>query len=71
MLFPLSFAIAFSLGIIGYAFIFCVENKVKVFTDLLSPKTKLSIKNLYVITAINFFYFGLGCALMFFNILKF
>ena len=71
MLFPISFAIAFSLGIIGYVFIYCVEKKVKVFTELLSPKTKLSKKNLYLITAINLCYFGLGCTLMFFNILKF
>ena len=45
MLFPLSIAIAFSSGIIGYAFIYCIERKVKVFTDLLSPKTNLSKKN--------------------------
>ena len=70
MLFPLSFAIAFSLGIIGYAFIYCVEKNVKVFTDLLSPKTNFSRKNLYMITAINLGYFGLGCALMFLDILK-
>lgn len=71
MLFPLSFAIAFSLGIIGYAFIYCVEKNVKVVTDLLSPKTNSSNKNLYMITAINLCYFGLGCALMFLDILKF
>jgi sugar phosphate permease len=71
MLFPLSFAIAFSLGIIGYAFIYCVEKKVRIFVDLLSPKTKLSKKDLYMITAINLFYFGLGCALMLFNVFKF
>lgn len=71
MLFPLSFAIAFSLGILGYAFIYCLEKNVKVFIDLLSPKTKFSRKNLYMITAINLCYFGLGCILMFLNILKF
>jgi hypothetical protein len=71
MLFPLSFAVAFSLGIIGYGFIYCVEKKVRVFVDLLTPKTKLSKKDVYMITAINLFYFGFGCALMFFNILKF
>ena len=71
MLFPLSFAIAFSLGIIGYIFIYGVEKNVKVFTDLISPKTKFSKKNLYMITAINLCYFGLGCTLMLLDILKF
>jgi sugar phosphate permease len=71
MILPLSLAIAFSLGIMGYAFIYCVEKNVKVFNDLLSPKTRFSKKNLYMITAINFGYFGLGCALLFFHILKF
>jgi len=71
MLFPVSLSIAFSLGIMGYAFIYCVEENVKVCIDLLSPNTRFSKKNLYMITAINFGYFGLGCALLFVNNLKF
>ena len=71
MFFPLSLAIAFSLGIMGYAFIYCVEKNVKVCIDLLSPNTRFSKKDLYIITAINFGYFGLGCALLFVNNLKF
>jgi hypothetical protein len=70
-MFPVSLAIAFALGIIGYVFICCIEKKVKIFTDLLSPKTRLSKKSLYLITAINLCYFGIGCALMFFNALTF
>ena len=70
-MFPFSLAIAFALGIIGYVFIYSIEKKVKVFTDLLSPKTGLSKKNLYLITAINLCYFGIGCVLMFFNVLTF
>lgn len=70
-MFTFSLAIAFAFGIIGYLFIYCIEKKVKVFTDLLSPKTRLSKKNVYLITAINLCYFGIGCALMFFNVLSF
>lgn len=67
MLFPLSLSIAFSLAIIGYAFIYCVEKNVKVFRDLLAPKTRFCKKDLYLITAINFAYFGLGCTLLLIN----
>ena len=70
-MFPLSLAIALSLGIMGYAFIYCVEKNIKVCNDLLSPNTRFSKKDLYMITAINFGYFGLGCALLFVNNLKF
>jgi len=69
MLFPLSFSIAFSLGIMGYAIIYCKEKNEEVFSYLF--KTKISKKNLYLITAISLCYFGLGCTLLFFNILKF
>jgi len=69
MLFPISFSIAFSLGIMGYAIIYCVEENVEVFSYLL--KTKQSKKYLNLITALNLCYFGLCCALLFFNILKF
>jgi len=69
MLFPISFSIAFSLGTMGYAIIYCLEKNVEAFSFFL--KTKQSKKNLYLITALNLCYFGLGCALLFFKILKF
>ncbi len=69
MLIPISFSISFSLGIIGYAIIYYVENNVEFSLGIL--ETKLSKKVLYLITAFNLCYFGLGCTLLFFNILKF
>jgi len=69
MWFPITFSIAFSLGIMGYAIIYCVEKNVEAFSFFL--KTKQSKKNLYMITALNLCYFGLCCTLLFFNILKF
>ena len=69
MLFPISFSIAFSLGIMGYAIIYCTEKNVEAFSFFL--KTKQSKKNLYLVTVLKLCYFGLCCALLFFKILKF
>ena len=70
MIYAISFAVAFSFGLIGYGFIYCIEHNVKLFTDILD-KMRITKKNLYMFTSFNLIYFGVGCVLMYFDLLKF
>lgn len=67
MIFLVSIITALLIGAAGYMIIYKIDRKVQAFENLLI-KLNLTKKALYMLTASSLIYFGIGCAILFFQI---
>lgn len=67
MIFLVSIITALLIGATGYTIIYKIERKAEAFENLL-VKLNLTKKALYMLTASSLIYFGIGCAILFFQL---